>query len=176
MTSPFDQQKNKIRLDLQAAATHYENAHKAAATGIEKASEIARRAAPDYPTIALRMRKIADMLQHLNGALKTTINHVSATTDLATTGPAGENPEAVINRLSPAIEQMETTRTRTQGIAQQLAKIETEIRGTLQGGQPGPMLAITQRIRSAIVPASQNVTSAKQKAEESIQKARQTGN
>jgi hypothetical protein len=81
-----------------------------------------------------------------------------------------------VSTLTPAVQQLDATTTSMTPIVTEVDAAKTDATAALKGGKPGPMLAMLDQIKQALAQVMSGLTDAKQRTEETIAQARQTGN
>jgi uncharacterized phage infection (PIP) family protein YhgE len=146
----------------QAAARAQQVQTKAARTGF-------RAIAAGMGTVIQRLKRVQEMQ---NGAATST----KATAEVVQGVTADTNPEEVASTLTPAMQQLDATVTSITTILTEVDAAKTEATAALKGGKPGPMLAMLDQIKQSLGQVTSGVADAKQRTEETVAQARETGN
>ncbi len=89
---------------------------------------------------------------------------------------ADSSPGEVVSRLTPVAERIGSTAAGIAGVVREVDGVKSQVAAVLKGGQPGPLVAMVDQVKQALVPLVAVVGGAKRVTEETISEARQTGN
>jgi len=168
---------SKIVAALQQTLEGLGKAQTAAAQAAARAQQVQTQAArtgfrgiaAGMGTVIQRLKRIQEMQ---NGAATST----KASAEVVQGVTADTNPEEVVSTLMPAVQQFDATTTSMTPIVTEVDAAKTEATAALRGGKPGPMLAMLDQIKQALAQVISGLTDAKQRTDETIAQARQTGN
>jgi len=145
----------------QAAARAQQVQQQAARSGF-------RGIAAGMGTVIERLKRIQEMQHGATTSTKATAETVQGVT-------ADTNPDEVVSTLTPAAQQLDGTVTSTAAIITEVDAAKTDATAALKGGKPGPMIAMLDQIKQAQAQATSALADAKQRTEETVAQARQTG-
>jgi pyrroline-5-carboxylate reductase len=82
----------------------------------------------------------------------------------------------VLSTLTPAAQHLGAASTSTSAIVPEIDKLKTDLATVLKGGQPGPLIAMADQIRQALVRTGRSLEIARQRTDQTITEVRQIGN
>jgi Family of unknown function (DUF6244) len=162
--------------DLAGMAAGIGRAQKNTAAAVQAAGQIAARtAASGFTGIAQAMGGVGEAIKQLYAQL----DHLGGQVDEARTPvaatPEQVSPQRTISVLAPTLEKIATIGA---GIGTAIAKVDQvrqQTAASLEGGQPGPMLARLDAIKQVLIAVHQQGETAKQHVEAALTAARKAG-
>jgi hypothetical protein len=160
-----------------------------AAKGLGKAQSAAARLAAGVQRVQSRaagtgFRHMADQLgqvrqrvnriRQMQSAVATTVAPIGEAVQRVSTD--GLSPADVVSTLTLAAQQIGTASTSTAAVLHEVDRLKTDIAAALKGGQPGPLIALADEVRHALVHAAGSLDTAKQRTDQAVSEARQMGN
>lgn len=128
-------------------------------------------------------RGIAEGMGQVRAGLKRLLEmEASIGTALASAGEIVQrvtkdmSPGEVVSTLSPVIQRADATSSTVGAVNAEVDRLKANVAAVLRGGQPAPTIALLDQIKQAVQRVSAHLGDAKQRTEETISEARQTGN
>jgi len=163
---------------LQQAAEGLDRAQSAAAQVDARARQVQSRvAATGFRRIAEQLgqvRQRVNRIREMQSALAATVTPINGIVLRVTTDDT--SPADVVSTLSPAAQQIGVASTSTSAILPEVDTLKNNIAAALKGGQPGPLIAIADQIKHALVQTVGSLDTARQRTDQAITEARQIGN
>jgi Family of unknown function (DUF6244) len=154
------------------------NAGKGAAmAAVDKAGQVVQQAtAAGFIGVAQRMNAIQSEIKTIHAML----GNATQTGQPATASLRAVNdkmsPQEATGHLNAAKGQLSSMRSSLHGVAQKVADTMAQVQAALQGGQPGPLLAMLNAVRQHLVSAAQHVDATTKRIDATIAKSGQLGN
>lgn len=168
---------DKAVAELQQAAERLGSAQAAAVQVDARAQQVQSQAAgAGFGRVAERMgqvRQRVNRVREMQAAVTTT---VTTTGELIQRVTEDMSPADVVSTLSPAAQQIGAATTSATAILTEVDCLKTDIAVTLEGGQPDRLIAMVDQVRQTLVRVVSSLGAGKQRTDEIIAEARQTGN
>lgn len=166
----------KINSDLRGMREGVKNAQDRAAAAAAKSKEItARAAASGFAGIATRLAQLTQKIEQVQAMTA----HAGTNVEAAATSAAGVSstgaPEQTLAGLTPAGQHLDSGIKVIGGTVATVDQANQLAAAVLQGGQPGPMLAVLDGIKQALAPAAVRGNSVAQEMRVAIAEARRLG-
>jgi hypothetical protein len=104
------------------------------------------------------------------------VAQVKAAGEAAQRVTADMNPDDVIATLTPIVQEIDAAATSARAILSEVHAATIQTRDSLKGGKPEKMLSLLSDVEQAVALAVARLWEAKERAEEVIAQARETGN
>jgi hypothetical protein len=165
-----------IDVSLAAMTTGIGRAQETTAAADHAAGQIAARAAGSgFVGIAQAMARVRDAIKEVHAQIAGLGNSVNEARTPVASAPDQMSPQQTIAVLAPASEKIGTIHSEIGGAIAKVDQVRQLATATLQGGQPGPMLARLDAIKQVLVAVAQRGNTAKQQVETALAEARKTG-
>ena len=167
----------KVVVELQQAGEGMGKASSLTAQVDARATQVQSRAAANgFRGVAEGMGKVRERLKRINEMQAGVVTSVKQTGEVVQGVTEDMSPADVVSTLSPAAQQLGSSSTATSAIVAEVDGAKTDIAAALRGGTPGPLIALADQLKQALTQVRSHLGGAKQRTEETIAAARQTGN
>jgi len=143
----------------------------------QRAQEVQSRAANNkFRGVADRTGQVRERLTEIRVGLAGVVATVTSAAE-TTRGVTGQmSPADVVSTLSPVADRISSASTAASGLLAESNRLKGQIETVLRGGRPGPLTAMVDEMKHAVVAAVGGLVVAEKWTNEAIEEARQTGN
>jgi hypothetical protein len=167
---------SKIVAALQQAMERLGAAQNATGQAAARAQQVQQQAARSgFRGIAAGMGTVIGRLKRIQEMQHGAATSTKATAETVQGVTADTNPDEVVSTLTPTAQQLDAAVTSMTAIVTEVDAAKTDATAALKGGKPGPMIAMLDQIKQAQAQATSALADAKQRTEETVAQARQTG-
>ncbi len=148
----------------------------ASAAGAGAGRVEARAAQVGFRGIASGVWLIGERLERIQERQTQVVAQVQAVREAAHRVTADMNPDDVIATLTPVVQRIDEAAASARAILSEVHAATIQTRDSLKGGKPAKMLSLLSDVEQAVASAVARLWEAKERAEEVIAQARETGN
>jgi hypothetical protein len=168
---------SKIIAALAQAVDAVGAAQNAADQAGARAQQIQQKAArAGFRGIAAGMTTVIERIKRIQQMHAAVASSTKAAAETVQGVDANTSPDEVVSTLTPVMQQIDSATTDVGAISAEVDAAKTDATAALKGGKPGPMLAALDQIKQAHTQLVGTLADGKQRTEETITEARETGN
>jgi hypothetical protein len=162
--------------ELGAVGAGLERAQQETVAADHAAEQIASRAGgTGFAGIAANMSRVRAAIREIGTGIAAANGKVGDATRVAAAAPAQPTPQETASALGPLTQQLDGIHGAVGGVLEAIGKAQQLTNAVLQGGEPGPMLARLNAVRSTMLAVAEHTNQAKAHTTAALAEARKTG-